>query len=145
MCILIFLEGLYHHPDKVSAPTYHFSLKNVNIIKRRELLQLGIKFRRGALLYYLSGKHCMHIIYQRTIKLIMSGMCIYSYRKSFHYYLAILAIFQGHLARHFCMHILFIFPTLFEYLNNKYITKVQQNISWNITVISEHVPCHLGA
>ena len=56
--------------------------------------------------------------------------------KSSPYYLSRLVIFQGHLARHFCMHILFIFPTLFEYLNNKYITKVQQNINWDIIMWS---------
>ena len=79
MRLLISLGGLDHHSYNVSIETNYSSLKNVKIIRRRVLFQLGVKFRRGALLSYLFDITCMHLIYQQPISIIINGMCISSY------------------------------------------------------------------
>ena len=64
MCLPIFSEGLYHHPHKFSATTYYFSLKIVNINRRRGTVVVGrqIQERSTIILSFWQTLHASYLL-----------------------------------------------------------------------------------
>ena len=99
--------------------------KKGTLLARRQLLERSTIFS--------SFQHNLRILSIGRLLALLSVVCVSLFTKSLCLIIFLDQLFFRAIWHDtFCMHILFIFLAQFEHLNNKHITKIQQNICWDI-------------